>query len=99
MLTADSEANNITNVFTGATGGVPEIAKQYRDEQKVPWVVVGDENYGEGECTSGVVLCGMWMSAPHATTPPHRTQEDRRPSIHHHLPMPLLLTDFHRFVS
>lgn len=44
---ANGEANKVQNVFTGAWGGVPEIAAQYRDEQKTGWVVIGDENYGE----------------------------------------------------
>lgn len=44
---ANNEANKIQNVFTGAWGGVPEIAAQYRDQHKTGWVVIGDENYGE----------------------------------------------------
>merc|ERR1711884_782345 len=39
--------NKVVNHATGGEGGVPEIAKQYKDAG-VKWVVVGDENYGEG---------------------------------------------------
>merc|ERR1712111_343525 len=39
--------NKVVNHATGGEGGVPEVAKQYKDAG-VKWVVVGDENYGEG---------------------------------------------------
>ena len=32
---------------SGAYGGVPDVARQYK-EAGVNWVVFGDENYGEG---------------------------------------------------
>ncbi|GAA5968152.1 hypothetical protein JCM8115_001756 [Rhodotorula mucilaginosa] len=53
---ANGEANKVQNVFTGAWGGVPEIAAQYRDEQKTGWVVIGDENYGEGSSREHAAL-------------------------------------------
>lgn len=53
---ANNEANKVQNVFTGAWGGVPEIAAQYRDEHKTGWVVIGDENYGEGSSREHAAL-------------------------------------------
>jgi len=36
------------NVLTGETGvAFPEVAKKYK-EKKAAWIVIGDENYGEG---------------------------------------------------
>jgi len=47
--------NKVKNHVTGGEGGVPEIAKQYRDSG-VRWVVVGDENYGEGSSREHAAL-------------------------------------------
>ena len=41
------EAGKVKNIFTGETNSVPEIAREYK-AKSVNWVVVGDENYGEG---------------------------------------------------
>jgi len=35
------------NVFTGETASLPDVARAYKAKGE-PWVVVGDENYGEG---------------------------------------------------
>ena len=43
------------NYDTGAEGGVPQIAKSYRDVG-VKWCVVGDENYGEGSSREHAAL-------------------------------------------
>merc|ERR1712053_31908 len=43
----NEEMNKVKNQDTGAYGGVPEVARQYK-EAGVNWVVFGDENYGEG---------------------------------------------------
>ena len=45
----------VKNHVTGGEGAVPEIAKQYRDSG-VRWVVVGDENYGEGSSREHAAL-------------------------------------------
>jgi aconitate hydratase len=37
----------IYNVLTGEFGGVPDVARDYK-AKGLPWVVIGDENYGEG---------------------------------------------------
>lgn len=40
-------ANSIKNTFTGEYDEVPKVARDYK-ARGVSWVVVGDENYGEG---------------------------------------------------
>lgn len=52
---ANGEANNIENVLTGGFGGVPEVARDYRAKGQ-DWVVVGDENYGEGSSREHAAL-------------------------------------------
>merc|ERR1719420_1155519 len=47
--------NKVVNHATGGEGAVPEIAKQYRDSG-LKWVVVGDENYGEGSSREHAAL-------------------------------------------
>merc|ERR1712241_352129 len=51
----NEEMNKVKNQDTGAYGGVPEIAKQYQ-AAGVKWVVVGDENYGEGSSREHAAL-------------------------------------------
>ena len=41
------EAGKVKNTFTGETKSVPEVARDYK-AKGVNWIVVGDENYGEG---------------------------------------------------
>ena len=41
------EAGKVTNTFTGAVGEVQEVARDYK-ARGAGWIVVGDENYGEG---------------------------------------------------
>jgi len=41
------DAGKVKNVFTGETKSVPEVAREYR-AKGTGWVVIGDENYGEG---------------------------------------------------
>ncbi|KAI7887156.1 aconitate hydratase [Lichtheimia hyalospora FSU 10163] len=52
---ANGEANKIKNVFTGEFGGVPDVARDYK-ARGVKWVVVGDENYGEGSSREHAAL-------------------------------------------
>jgi len=49
------EMNNVKNNITGERGGVPDTARQYK-AAGVPWVVVGDENYGEGSSREHAAL-------------------------------------------
>ncbi len=41
------EAGKVKNIFSGETKSVPEIAREYK-AKNIDWIVVGDENYGEG---------------------------------------------------
>ena len=43
----NEEMNTVKNQDTGKFGGVPDVARQYK-ESGVNWVMFGDENYGEG---------------------------------------------------
>jgi len=52
---ANDEVNKIVNYDTGAEGGVPQIAKTYKDVG-AKWCVVGDENYGEGSSREHAAL-------------------------------------------
>jgi len=52
---ANEEPNNVTNHVTGATGGVPDVARQYKADG-ISWVVVGDSNYGEGSSREHAAL-------------------------------------------
>jgi aconitate hydratase len=49
------EMNNVKNNITGERGGVPDVGRQYK-AAGVPWVVVGDENYGEGSSREHAAL-------------------------------------------
>ena len=51
----NEEVNKVKNQKTGEYNTVPEVAKQYRDSG-VRWVVVGDENYGEGSSREHAAL-------------------------------------------
>jgi len=52
---ANGEANNIGNVLTGGSDGVPQTARDYRAKGQ-DWIVVGDENYGEGSSREHAAL-------------------------------------------
>ncbi len=41
------EPGKVKNLFTGETKSVPEVAREYKKHGH-NWIVVGDENYGEG---------------------------------------------------
>jgi aconitate hydratase len=43
----NNETGKVKNIFTGELKSVPEVAREYK-AKGVGWVVVGDENYGEG---------------------------------------------------
>lgn len=43
----NGEINKIKNVFTGEYGSVPGTARDYKSRGQ-GWIVIGDENYGEG---------------------------------------------------
>ncbi|KAL1920040.1 uncharacterized protein VTP21DRAFT_1186 [Calcarisporiella thermophila] len=51
----NDEANKIRNVFTGEYGAVPAVARDYK-KRGVQWVVIGDDNYGEGSSREHAAL-------------------------------------------
>ncbi|GAX84135.1 hypothetical protein CEUSTIGMA_g11558.t1 [Chlamydomonas eustigma] len=51
----NGKANTVKNVLTGKEGAVPDTARYYK-EQGLSWVVVGDENYGEGSSREHAAL-------------------------------------------
>jgi len=51
----NGEANKVLNQNTGIYDAVPAVARQYKKEG-VKWVVIGDENYGEGSSREHAAL-------------------------------------------
>jgi aconitate hydratase len=51
----NGQTNSVENQFTGVFDKVPAVARQYK-AQGVSWVVVGDENYGEGSSREHAAL-------------------------------------------
>ncbi|MBN3293112.1 ACON protein, partial [Polypterus senegalus] len=51
----NNKANNVKNQLTGDYGAVPDTARYYK-KAGVQWVVVGDENYGEGSSREHAAL-------------------------------------------
>jgi len=51
----NEEVNKVKNQENGNYDTVPEVAKQYK-EAGIKWVVVGDENYGEGSSREHAAL-------------------------------------------
>ncbi|XP_053388072.1 aconitate hydratase, mitochondrial-like [Mercenaria mercenaria] len=51
----NGEINKVRNQLTGEFGSVPETGRYYKSKG-VPWVVIGDENYGEGSSREHAAL-------------------------------------------
>ncbi|ABN68051.1 Aconitase, mitochondrial [Scheffersomyces stipitis CBS 6054] len=51
----NGEANNVKNHYTGVYSGVPDTGAAYRDAGH-KWVVIGDENFGEGSSREHAAL-------------------------------------------
>ncbi len=51
----NDEANKVKNAFTGQTDSVPATARAYK-AQNVGWIVIGEENYGEGSSREHAAL-------------------------------------------
>ena len=47
--------NNVKNQDSGSNGGVPDVARKYK-EAGVNWVVFRDEKYGEGSSREHAAL-------------------------------------------
>ncbi|EDQ87748.1 uncharacterized protein MONBRDRAFT_37734 [Monosiga brevicollis MX1] len=52
---ANGEANNVKNMIDGSFGGVPDVARVYKANNK-PWCVIGEANYGEGSSREHAAL-------------------------------------------
>jgi aconitate hydratase len=48
------------NLLSGATGSFPQVARDYK-ARGLPWVVVGDENYGEGSSREHAAMEPRWL--------------------------------------
>jgi aconitate hydratase len=57
-----SEINAVKNLNTGEYGEVPQVARSYKAEG-LRWVVVGDENYGEGSSREHAAMCPRHLGA------------------------------------
>ncbi|CAG8741142.1 20952_t:CDS:2 [Dentiscutata erythropus] len=51
----NNEVNKIKNIFTGEYDAVPNVARDYKSKG-IPWVVIGDDNYGEGSSREHAAL-------------------------------------------
>ncbi|KAJ1982443.1 Aconitate hydratase mitochondrial [Dimargaris cristalligena] len=51
----NGEANSIYNRLTDKFDAVPAVAREYK-AANIPWVVIGDENYGEGSSREHAAL-------------------------------------------
>jgi len=51
----NDKANAVKNITTGEVGEVPAVARDYK-AKGLPWVVIGDENYGEGSSREHAAL-------------------------------------------
>ena len=52
---ANGKENTVENILTGSEGGVPDTARDYKAKGK-EWVVIGDQNYGEGSSREHAAL-------------------------------------------
>ncbi|KAL1919000.1 uncharacterized protein VTP21DRAFT_2381 [Calcarisporiella thermophila] len=51
----NDEANRVKNVFTNQYDAVPAVARDYK-KRGIQWVVIGDDNYGEGSSREHAAL-------------------------------------------
>ena len=51
----NEKVNCVFNAVTGEFGEVPTVAREYK-KNHIPWVVIGDENYGEGSSREHAAL-------------------------------------------
>ena len=52
---ANGKENTVENILSGKEGGVPDTARDYKANGK-QWVVIGDQNYGEGSSREHAAL-------------------------------------------
>ncbi len=58
----NEETNSIKDTLTGEYGEVPAVARHYKSEG-LRWVVIGDENYGEGSSREHAAMCPRHLGA------------------------------------
>ena len=58
------QVNSIKDQLNGEYGAVPAVARHYKAEGK-PWVVIGDENYGEGSSREHAALEPRHLGGSH----------------------------------
>jgi len=51
----NGEVNSVRNSIDGSYAGVPDVARAYKAANR-PWVVIGDDNYGEGSSREHAAL-------------------------------------------
>jgi aconitate hydratase len=56
------EAGKTRNLESGETGAVPAVARAYK-AKGLRWIVVGDENYGEGSSREHAAMSPRWLGA------------------------------------
>ena len=56
------QAGKTKNVLTGEVAEIPKVARDYKKAQ-LRWVVVGDENYGEGSSREHAAMCPRYLGA------------------------------------
>jgi len=52
--------NNVRNQITGQNSDVPSVARYYK-EKRIPWCVIGDQNYGEGSSREHAALSPRFL--------------------------------------
>merc|ERR1711967_107806 len=52
---ANGKINSVENVLTNKNGNVPDTARDYKAKNQ-NWIIVGDENYGEGSSREHAAL-------------------------------------------
>ncbi len=58
----NEETNNVKDQLSGDYAEVPVVARHYKSEG-LRWVVVGDENYGEGSSREHAAMCPRHLGA------------------------------------
>ncbi|MGB5530782.1 MAG: aconitate hydratase [Ignavibacteriaceae bacterium] len=56
------DTGKVKNVFSGETKSVPEVAREYK-AKGIGWVVIGDENYGEGSSREHAAMEPRFLGA------------------------------------
>jgi aconitate hydratase len=51
----NGEVNSVLNIQTGKREPVPQVARDYK-KHGIEWVIIGDENYGEGSSREHAAL-------------------------------------------